>query len=140
MAERPKIEVGAREAAVAILFAFVVLGVLAAAASGLFNPMLAGAIITLTVLLVLIGHQLVKMGVMTRSAIAIWYIFVLGLMLVFYGLVSRGVIPLAVASGAMTLAEVAVFTATLYTLFIVAVIGLGAALYYLMTKKKVKLY
>ena len=138
MAERPKIEVGAREAAVAILFAFVVLGVLAAAASGLFNPMLAGAIITLTVLLVLIGYQLVKMGVMTRSAMAIWYIFVLGLMLVFYGLVSRGVIPLAVASGAMTLAEVAVFTATLYTLFIVAVIGLGAALYYLMTKKKVK--
>jgi len=140
MAERPKIEVGAREAAVAILFAFVVLGVLAAAASGLFNPMLAGAIITLTVLLVLIGYQLVKMGVMTRSAMAIWYIFVLGLMLVFYGLVSRGVIPLAVASGAMTLAEVAVFTATLYTLFIVAVIGLGVALYYLMAKKKVKLY
>jgi len=140
MAERPKIEVGAREAAVAILFAFVVLGVLAAAASGLFNPMLAGAIITLTVLLVLIGHQLVKMGVMSRSAMPIWYIFVLGLMLVFYGLVSKGVIPLAVASGAMTLAEVAVFTALLYTLLIVAVIGLGAALYYLVVKKKVKLY
>jgi hypothetical protein len=140
MAERAKIELGAREAVAALLFAFIVLGVLAAAASGLFNPMLTGTIITLVVILILIGNYLVKLGILSRTAMPLWYILVLGIMLVFYGLVSRGAIPLAVASEAMTFVEIVVFTAMLYTIFIVAIIGLAAALYYLTVKKKVKIF
>jgi hypothetical protein len=136
MAEKAKIELGAKEAVLALIFAFIVLGVLAAAASGMFNAMLAGTIITLTVLLVFIGHYLVKAGAMSKSAMPLWYILVLGIMLIFYGLVSKGVIPLAIA-GAMTFAEAVVFSTMLYTVFAVAVIGLGVLLYYLMTRKKV---
>ena len=137
MAERAKIELGAREAVAALLFALIVLGVLAAAASGAFNPMLAGTIITLTVLLIFIGHYLVRVGVLSRSSTPLWYILILGIMLIFYGLVSKGLIPLAVASEAMTFAELVVFTTMLYTIFIVAVIGIAAVLYYLMVKKKI---
>jgi len=140
MAERARIELGAREAVAALLFAFIVLGVLAAAASGLFNPMLAGTIITLVVILIFIGNYLVKLGILSRTAMPLWYILVLGIMLVFYGLISKGVIPLAIASEVMTFTEVVVFTTMLYTLFIVAVIGLAAALYYLTVKKKVKIF
>jgi hypothetical protein len=140
MAERARIELGAREAAAALLFAFIVLGVLAAAASGLFNPMLAGTIITLVVILIFIGNYLVKIGILSRAAMPLWYILVLGIMLVFYGLVSRGAIPLAVASEAMTFTEVVVFTSMLYTIFVVAIIGLATALYYLTVKKKVKIF
>jgi len=137
MAERARIELGAREAVAALLFALIVLGVLAAAASGAFNPMLAGTIITLTVLLIFIGHYLVRVGVLSRSSTPLWYILILGIMLIFYGLVSKGLIPLAVASEAMTFAELVVFTTMLYTIFIVAVIGIAAVLYYLMVKKKI---
>jgi hypothetical protein len=137
MAERARIELGAREAVAALLFAFIVLGVLAAAASGLFNPMLAGTIITLVVILIFIGSYLVKLGVLSRTAMPLWYILVLGIMLVFYGLVSRGAIPLAVASEAMTFAEIAILTSMLYTILVVAVIGLGAVLYYLIVKKRI---
>jgi hypothetical protein len=137
VAERAKIELGAREAVAALLFALIVLGVLAAAASGAFNPMLAGTIITLTVLLIFIGHYLVRVGVLSRSSTPLWYILILGIMLIFYGLVSKGLIPLAVASEAMTFAELVVFTTMLYTIFIVAVIGIAAVLYYLMVKKKI---
>jgi hypothetical protein len=59
---------------------------------------------------------------------------------VFYGLVSRGAIPLAVASEAMTFVEIAVFTSMLYTIFVVAIIGLATTLYYLTVKKKVKIF
>ena len=137
MAERAKIELGTREAAAALLFAFIVLGVLAAAASGAFNPMLAGTIITLTVLLVFIGHYLVKVGILSRSSTPLWYILILGMMLIFYGLVSKGLIPLAVAIETMTFAEAVVLTSMLYTIFIVALIGIAAVLYYLMVKKKI---
>jgi len=140
MAERARIELGAREAVAALLFAFIVLGVLAAAAWGLFNPMLAGTVITLVVILIFIGNYLVKLGILSRTAMPLWYILVLGIMLVFYGLVSRGTIPLAVASEAMTSTEVVVLTTMLYTIFIVAIIGLAAALYYLIVKKKVKIF
>jgi hypothetical protein len=137
VAERAKIELGTREAAAALLFAFIVLGVLAAAASGAFNPMLAGTIITLTVLLVFIGHYLVKVGILSRSSTPLWYILILGMMLIFYGLVSKGLIPLAVAIETMTFAEAVVLTSMLYTIFIVALIGIAAVLYYLMVKKKI---
>jgi len=137
VAERAKIELGAREAAAALLFALIVLGVLAAAASGAFNPMLAGTIITLTVLLIFIGHYLVRVGVLSRSSTPLWYILIMGIMLIFYGLVSKGLIPLAVASEAMTFAELVIFTTMLYTILIVAVIGIAAVLYYLMVKKKI---
>jgi hypothetical protein len=137
MAERAKgLEIGAREALVALIFAFAVLGAIAAAASGLFSPMLVGVALTLTILLIFIGNYLVKAGVMSPSAKPLWYVFVLGLVLVFYGLVQKGVVPMAVAGAGLSVLELELTTAFLYTLFIVALVGLAVALYHFTAKKR----
>jgi hypothetical protein len=129
-----KIEMGFREAIIAVLFMVFVMGLIGAAQAGVFNPIMVGAILTVTVILVFIGYGLVKMDVITRSALPVWYVFVLGLVLLFYGAIARGVIPLAVYSEAMTLQEAILFTALIYVLVVVAVFAIVGALYVLAKK------
>jgi hypothetical protein len=129
-----KIEMGFREAVIAVLFMVFVIGLIVAAQAGVFNPIMVGAIFTVTVILVFIGYGLVKMGFITRSALPVWYVFILGLVLLFYGAIARGVIPLAVYSEAITLQEAALFTALIYVLVVVAVLAIIGVLYTLARK------
>ena len=129
-----KVEMGFREAVIAVLFMLFVVGLIVAAQAGVFNPIMVGAILTVTVILVFIGYGLVKMGVITRSALPVWYVFILGLVLLFYGAIARGVIPLAVYSEAITLQEAALFTALIYVLVVVAVLAIIGVLYTLARK------
>jgi hypothetical protein len=129
-----KVEMGFREAVIAVLFMVFVIGLIVAAQAGVFNPIMVGAILTVTVILVFIGYGLVKMGVITRSALPVWYVFILGLVLLFYGAIARGVIPLAVYSEAITLQEAALFTALIYVLVVVAVLAIIGVLYTLARK------
>jgi hypothetical protein len=132
-----KVEIGAREAFVAILFMIFAVIVLAIAHAGLFNPVLVGAVMTIMVFLILIGHWLAKQGVISKAALPIWYVFVLGLVLLFYGAAMRGVIPLLIGSG--TLEESALITALVYTLVLTGVLAMIGALYVLTRKGIVKL-
>jgi hypothetical protein len=129
-----KVEMGFREAVIAVLFMVFVIGLIVAAQAGVFNPIMVGAILTVTVILVFIGYGLVKMGFITRSALPVWYVFILGLVLLFYGAIARGVIPLAVYSEAITLQEAALFTALIYVLVVVAVLAIIGVLYTLARK------
>ena len=129
-----KVEMGFREAVIAVLFMLFVVGLIVAAQAGVFNPIMVGAILTVTVILVFIGYGLVKMGVITKSALPVWYVFVLGLVLLFYGAIARGVIPLAVYSEAITLQEATLFTALIYVLVVVAVLAIIGVLYTLARK------
>lgn len=132
-----KVEIGAREAFVAILFMIFAVIVLAIAHAGLFNPVLVGAVMTIMVFLILIGHWLAKQGVISKAALPMWYVFVLGLVLLFYGAAMRGVIPLLIGSG--TLEESALITALVYTLVLTGVLAMIGALYVLTRKGIVKL-
>ena len=133
-----KVEMGFREAVIAVLFMVFVIGLIVAAQAGVFNPVVVGAILTMAVILVFIGYGLVKLGVITRSALPVWYVFVLGLVLLFYGAIARGVIPLAVYSEAMTLQEAALFTALIYVLVVVAVLAIVGALYALVRRGRLR--
>jgi len=132
-----KVEIGAREAFVAILFMIFAVIVLAIAHAGLFNPVLVGAVMTIMVFLILIGHWLAKQGVISKAALPMWYVFVLGLVLLFYGAAMRGVIPLLIGSG--TLEESALITALVYTLVLTGVLAMIGALYVLTRKGIMKL-
>ena len=99
MAERIKVEMGLREGLLAIVFAALVLTIIAVAAAGYFSALLAGVLLTFTVVMIFLGDFLAKTGALSPGARPIWYVFTLGLALVLYGLVQRGVVPLAVAAG-----------------------------------------
>jgi hypothetical protein len=124
-----KVEITAREAFAAILFMILAVIVLAIAHAGYFNPALVGAIVTLMVFLVLIGHWLVKYNVISKATLPIWYVFTLGLVLLFYGAAMRGVIPLII--GSETLQEAALITALVYTLVVIGVLAILGVLYVL---------
>jgi hypothetical protein len=126
-----RVEIGAREAFAAILFMILAVIVLAIAQAGLFNPVLVGAVMTLMVFLILIGHWLVKYNVISKASLPIWYVFTLGLVLLFYGAATRGVIPLLVPG---TLEESALITALVYTLVVTGVLAIIGVLYVLTRK------
>jgi hypothetical protein len=134
VATKYKVEMGFREAVLAVIFMIVIIGLIAAAQAGAFNPIMVGAIVTVTVILVFIGYGLVRSGVITKSTLPVWYVFVLGLVLLFYGAIARGIIPLAVYSDAITLQEAALFTALIYVLVVVAVLAIVGVLYVLAKK------
>jgi hypothetical protein len=129
-----KVEMGFKEAVIAVLFMLFVVGLIVAAQAGVFNPIMVGAILTVTVILVFIGYGLVKMGVITKSALPVWYVFILGLVLLFYGAIARGALPLAVYSETITLQEATLFTALIYVLVVVAVLAIIGVLYTLARK------
>jgi predicted neutral ceramidase superfamily lipid hydrolase len=132
-----RVEIGAREAFIAILFMIFAVIVLAIAHAGLFNPVLVGAVMTIMVFLILIGHWMVKQGVISKAALPMWYVFVLGLVLLFYGAAMRGAIPLLISSG--TLQEAALITALIYTFVLVGILAVFGVLYVLTRKGIVKL-
>jgi hypothetical protein len=131
---RYKVEMGSKEAALAVIFMIVIIGLIAAAQAGAFNPIMVGAIVTVTVILVFIGYGLVRLGVITKSTLPVWYIFVIGLVLLFYGAIARGIIPLALYSDAISIHEAALFTALIYVLVVVAVLAVVSVLYMLAKK------
>jgi hypothetical protein len=129
-----RVEMGLREAVFAVLFMVFVIVLIAAAQAEMFNPVVVGAIITVTVILVFMGYGLVRMGIITRTALPVWYVFVLGLVMLFYGAIARGIIPLAVYSKSITLQEAALFTALIYVLVVVAVLAIIGVLYTLVRR------
>jgi len=131
-----RVEIGTREAFVAILFMIFAIIVLAIAHAGFFNPVLVGAVMTMMVFLILIGHWLVKYNALSKASLPIWYVFTLGLVLLFYGAAQRGVIPLIVPG---TLQEAALITALVYTLVLTGVLAIIGVLYVLTRKGIVKL-
>ncbi len=132
-----RIELGGREAIAAVLFMILVLVLVALAQAGFFSPVVIGAVITVTVLLVFVGYGLVKYGVISREALPLWYFFTIGLILVFYGAILRGVMPLIISSN--TLEEAGLISSLIYVSILTGIIAVIAILYVLARRRIIPL-
>jgi len=91
MAEAPKIEVTTREAILAASFVFLVILAIALVQAGIItNPLSLGLMVTLTVGLIFVGYFMARAGVISRSALPLWYIFTFGIVMLVYGGIQTG--------------------------------------------------
>ena len=130
MAEAPKVEVTTREAILAIGFVFLTLLTIALVQAGVItNPMTLGLMITLTIGLIFIGHFLARVGIISKGAVPLWYIMSFGLVMVIYGGIASGYVPVAFIIAGASIMEIALTNSMLYTLIIMAVVAAVAAVY-----------
>ena len=139
MAEAPKIEVTTREAILAIGFVFLTIIAVALVQAGVItNPVTLGLMITLTIGLIFVGHFMARAGIISRSAVPLWYVFTFGIVMLVYGGIASGYIPVAFLVSGASVMEIAITNALFYTLVIMAVVAAVAAIYvgYRYYKKK----
>lgn len=135
---QPKIHVETKEAWAAVFFVILILGIMAAINVGVLkNPVTVGLIVTMTTVLLLIGHFLVTKNIISKGILPLWYMLIFGIMLMLAGgILSGAVAPAFVVSGA-TVLEIAITNALFYTLVIAAV--LSAVVLYVVYYRKGKL-
>jgi len=139
VAEVPRVEITAREAILALGFVFlVVLSVALVQAGVITNPISLGLMVTLTIGLIFVGHFMARAGVISRSAMPLWYLFTFGVVMLVYGGIQAGYIPAAFLISRATVTEIAITNAMFYTLVVMAVVAAVAAIYagYRYYKKK----
>jgi len=125
-----KVELGTREAMFAIAFVFAIILTIALVNLGIITtPLTLGLIVTLATVMVLLGHILAQKGVLAGASIYIWYILTFGVMMLIYGAIYGGYLPIAFSYGA-SVSEVALSNALFYTLIIVAVVGAVLSVYF----------
>jgi len=130
MAERVKLEMTTKQAILAVLFVMMTLLVIGLAEAGFFaNPLTVGLLITLTIGLILVGHVMVRAGVLTSGVLPMWYFLTFGVVLLIYGGISAGYIPVAFTLYGALLWEIAITNAMFYTLVALAVIAAIAVVY-----------
>jgi len=139
MAEAPKIEVTTREAILAVGFVFLTILAVALVQAGIItNPISLGLMVTLTIGLIFVGHFMARAGIISRTAVPLWYIFTFGVVMLVYGGIQAGYIPAAFLISGATVMEIAITNAMFYTLVVMAVVAAVAAIYagYRYYKKK----
>jgi len=130
MAEAPKIEVTTREAILAVGFVFLTIIAVALVQAGVItNPVTLGLMITLTIGLIFVGHFMARAGIISRSAVPLWYVFTFGIVMLVYGGIASGYIPVAFLISGASVMEIAITNALFYTLVIMAVVAAVAAIY-----------
>jgi len=126
----PRVEVTSREAILAIGFVLLTIIAVALVQAGIItNPISLGLMITLTIGLIFVGHFMVRAGIISRSAVPLWYIFTFGIVMLVYGGIASGSIPVAFLIAGASVMEIAITNALFYTLVIMAVVAAVAAVY-----------
>jgi len=130
MAETAKIEVTTKEAYLAIGFVFLTIIAVALVQSGVItNPMTLGLLVTLTIGLIFVGHFMSRAGAISKSALPLWYIFTFGIVMLMYGAIQAGYIPLAFSIAGASIAEIELTNSMFYTLVLLAVVAAVAVVY-----------
>jgi len=130
MAEEAKIEFSTRDAVLAVGFiAIVMVSITLSMAGVITSPLTLGLLITLTIVLLFIGQILVKSKVISKSALPLWYSFVLGFVLLMYGMIQAGYIPVAFVMPGATVMETAITNSMFYVILILSVLAAIAVIY-----------
>ncbi len=125
-----KIEVSRLEAIFAMGFIALVLVCLYLAMTGIIaSPLTLGLLVVLTVVLLFLGQALVRAKIIARPALPLWYTMVLGLILLIYGAIQAGYLPVAVAVPGASVMEVAITSSLLYAIFVLSIFAAIAAGY-----------
>jgi len=102
-----KIEVTSREAILALGFVFlVVLSIALVQAGVITNPLTLGLMITLAIGLIFTGHFMARAGVIGKSTVPLWYVLTFGIVLLVYGGIEAGYIPVAFIFSRATVMEI----------------------------------
>jgi len=124
MAEEARLEFTTRDAVIAVGFVFVVLLSISLSMAGIItSPLTLGLLITLTIVLLFIGQAMVRAKVLSRQALPLWYSFVLGLVLLTYGAIEAGYLPVAFIVPGATVMEIAITNSMFYAILILSVVA-----------------
>ncbi len=122
-------EMSLAEAIFALGFVALMVGLMYAVMAGtIANAISLGIVILLGVATVFLGTHLERGGVLSRPALIMFYTGALGLALIFYGLIKKGIIPIAVAYEA-GIEDIAITNSLLYALALVGVVVIVYTLY-----------
>jgi len=131
-----KVEISKTEAILAVIFVVFVLGMVAAAAAGyIANPLMWGLITTMVVALIFIGHVLVTRKVLSPGTLPVWYILIGGVILLTYGMMESGYLPVAFQVAGVSVLELELTSALFYTLIVAAILAAVIAVYYFAVRK-----
>jgi len=125
------------EAIFALGFVAVMVGLMFAVMAGtIANAITLGIVIILGIAIVFLGVHLENAGILSRPALMLYYAGAVGLALIFYGLIKKGIIPIAIAFVGAGIDDIALTNSLFYVLFIVAIFVILFAIYEFAYKKK----
>lgn len=119
----PRVEIETKDAVIAMGFVIGVIIAVALVSVGIItNPMTLGILVTMTIAMVFLGYIMQSKGILSKTALPLWFIFSFGLVMILYGAIYAGYLPIAFSYGA-SVKEVALSNALFYTLIATAVAG-----------------
>jgi len=134
MPPQEKWEISNRDLLLFFGSAIIALVVMIGGTMGWFDPMTAGIAITTIVVFFAMGQWLEARGVFGSGMAMVWLTFGLGVVMIFAGLVHRGVIPLFVYTSASPL-FLELTNAMIYALVALAIVAVVLAVYVFYIRK-----
>ncbi len=138
--EGGRIEVTNRELAIFFGSVFVALFIMTAGAVGWFDPLTAGIVVTTIVVFFVLGQWLEAKGAFGSGMSMVFVVLGLSVVMIFSGLVYRGVIPLVFYSSSTPVPALVISSAMIYALIAVLGIALVVAVYYVRTRKPIAIF
>jgi len=129
-----QLEVSNRDLALFFGSILVALFVIAGATAGWFDPMTAGIAVVTIVAFFAMGQWLESRGIFSSGMSMVWLTLGLGVVMVFAGLVHKGVIPLLVYTNATPL-FIEITNGMLYAILACAIIAVVLAVYVVYVRK-----
>jgi len=128
MSER--LEVSRTDAIIAmIIVGLVMIAAIAVQAGLITNPLTIGLAVTIAIALIMLGHAMVRAGVFGKSVLPMWYVLTFGIVMLAYGGIVSGYVPVAFTISNASVMEIAITNAMFYTLLALAVIAGIATVY-----------
>ena len=131
-----KMEITDRELKVFFGSVVIALFILYAGATGTFDPLTAGIAVSTIVVFFVLSQWLEKQGVFGSGMSMVFVVLGLSVVMIFAGLVYRGVLPLAYYSAGTPMLALAISNAMLYALVAMVLLALGAVVYVFYFRKK----
>jgi len=124
-----KWEVTNRELAVFFVSVMVALFIMAGGTMGWFDPLVAGIAVLTMVVFFAMAQWLEARGIFGAGMSLVWITLGLGVVMMFAGLIHRGVIPLVIYSSSASLLALELTNAMIYAIVVLSIIAVVLAVY-----------
>ena len=134
-----KWEITNRELLVFFGSVIIALFIMAGATAGWFDPLVAGIAVSIMVAFFAMAQWLEARGIFGSGMSLVWITLGLGVVMVFAGLIHRGVIPLVVYSSSASLLALELTSAMIYAIVVLSIIAVALAVYVFYFRKGIPL-
>jgi len=124
-----KWEITNRELAIFFVSVMIALFIMAGGTMGWFDPLIAGIAVLTMVIFFAMAQWLEARGVFGAGMSMVWIVLGLGVVMMFAGLIHRGVIPLVIYSPSASLLALELTNAMIYAIVVLAIIAVVLAVY-----------